>query len=150
MMFPGEEAKALAAALNGVECVDEDDRIPADAKEKGLVVVYGASDDLVEFRGAIEDEVDCYEGGTIYLSPSGILDEFKFSCGCEFAEQAKELAVRNAKTIEALWCREEGYSWTYRTEIPHATFDVVEEGEKYCRGCLGVERNAGAGATIGL
>ena len=37
------------------------------AKDNGLVVVFGASDDLMEFRGAIDDEIDCYVGGTAYL-----------------------------------------------------------------------------------
>lgn len=36
------------------------------AKENGFVVVTGASDDLIEFEGAIEDEGSCYEGGETY------------------------------------------------------------------------------------
>ncbi len=41
-----------------------------------------------------------------------------------------------AMTIDALWCKEPGYSWTFRTDIPHATFEVVEDGEPYCRGIV--------------
>lgn len=43
---------------------------------------------------------------------------------------------KSAKSIEALWCKEDGYSWTYKTEIPHATFEVVEDEEPYCRGIV--------------
>ncbi|MNJ75290.1 hypothetical protein D3C77_723610 [compost metagenome] len=41
-----------------------------------------------------------------------------------------------AKQIEALWSKEPGYSWTYKTNIPHALFEVVEDGEPYCRGIV--------------
>ncbi|MFK0092863.1 hypothetical protein [Pseudomonas sp. NPDC090592] len=39
---------------------------------------------------------------------------------------------KSAKPIEAHWCKEDGYSWTYKTDIPDATFDVVDDGEPYC------------------
>ena len=32
------------------------------AEENGLVVVFGASDDLCEIRGAEDDEIDCFDG----------------------------------------------------------------------------------------
>lgn len=28
------------------------------------------------------------------------------------------------------------FAWTYSTEIPHATFEIIEEGEKFCRGIV--------------
>ncbi|MNW22346.1 hypothetical protein D3C71_2237660 [compost metagenome] len=43
---------------------------------------------------------------------------------------------KSAKSIEALWCKEDGYSWTYKTEIPHATFEVADGDEPYCRGIV--------------
>ena len=27
-------------------------------------------------------------------------------------------------------------AWTYMTDIPHATFDVMDDGELYCRGIV--------------
>jgi hypothetical protein len=41
----------------------------------------------------------------------------------------------SAKTIEVVWDAE-GYSWIYETEIPHAVFDILEDGEKFCRGIV--------------
>ena len=37
--------------------------------------------------------------------------------------------------MKAVW-GEEGYSWTYETAIPHATFEILEDEEKYCRGIV--------------
>ncbi len=55
-------AKQLAAQLNGREYGSEITKEEeAAAKKAGLVVVYGASDDLVELRGAIEEEVGAYD-----------------------------------------------------------------------------------------
>lgn len=134
MKKPSEKVFEVARIMDGVESGEEDRRIPEDAKEKGIVVVYGASDDLVEFRGAIDDEAD--GPGEVYLVDGALLDESRFDCGCEWAERAKAEFTARSKTIEALWCEEEEFSWTYRTEIPHATFTVFEDGEKYCRGIV--------------
>ena len=43
------------------------------AKDNRIVIVTGASDDLVELEGAITDEGDCWEGGKIYVKaiPNG-------------------------------------------------------------------------------
>ena len=37
------------------------------AKENGFIIVHGASDDLMEIEGAINDEGDCFDGGTLKL-----------------------------------------------------------------------------------
>lgn len=99
------------------------------AKENNLVILFGASDDLMEFRGAIDDELDCFEGGTAYLTKFGLLQECE--CECVYYRNAKT----DAKTIEALWCEDE-YSWTYKTDLPHETFEIFEDDEKYCKGII--------------
>ena len=130
-------AKELAAKLNGREywreITNEEVR---QAKEAGLVVVFGASDDLIEFRGAIRDEGDCYDGGTVLFDAKGVLPSWDSASECE--ESAQEYFERKAKarTITALWAKEPGYSWTYKTDIPHETFEIVEDGEPYCRGIV--------------
>lgn len=47
------EARELAEKLNGRAYGDSFDDVKQEAKESGLVIVYGASDDLMEFDGAI-------------------------------------------------------------------------------------------------
>ena len=64
-------AKELAARLSdrkvGNEITDIEAQQAADA---GLVVVYGYSDDNMELRGAMDEEIGAYEGVTIYVSKS--------------------------------------------------------------------------------
>ena len=131
------DAKELAAKLNGREYLHEITRGEAElAKASGLVVVYGASDDLIEFRGAIRDEGDCYDSGTVLIDTKGVLPSWDEASESE--ESAQEYFERKAKarTITALWAKEPGYSWTYKTDIPHETFEIVEDGEPYCRGIV--------------
>jgi len=119
----------FAKMLDGNEYGDESWNEDGKAKELGFVVVFGASDDLCILMGAINDEVDCPDGKTIYLDKDGIFHECEL--GCKHACRARE----KCKTIEAIWDKE-GYSWIYETEIPHATFNIMEDGEKYCRGIV--------------
>ncbi len=129
----------LAAHLNGIEYPAHrsiSGQIVEQAKAAGLVIVYGESDDLMEFDGAFADEVGCYDGGEALIDKDGVLPEFESACEDE-DECAKYFARKTgAMKVEALWCAEPGYSWTYKTDIPHATFEVVEDGEPYCRGIV--------------
>lgn len=126
----------LALALHGISYPCRiDAHLIEQAKAAGLVIVYGASDDLMEFEGAFRSEASVYDGVTVLLDAAGALpmrDEIDEDEG--LADYFKRKPA--AKTIEALWCKEEGYSWTYKTEIPHATFEIVEDGESYCRGLV--------------
>lgn len=101
------------------------------AKQHGLVVVFGASDDLMEFRGAIHDELGAYGGTTAYVTQSGLLANDCDNEDCPHFEKMKA----TAKTIEACW-DVEGYSWIFKTDIPHATFEITEDDEPYCRGIV--------------
>ena len=104
------EIYELANKLNGREYGYEIDKLIAEeAKKYGFVIVHGASDDLAEFRGAIDDEINCYNGGRIF--------------------------ERGNKYIDAVWCKGE-YAWSYLTNIPHVDFDIYENGEKYCKGII--------------
>ena len=94
-----------------------------------IVVVYGYSDDLVEFDGAIREEVGAWEGATIYVDADGPIEPCE--CECKYYKAA----VSNAKHISAYWCRD-GWSWEFTTVIPHAEFFFYSEGEKYCRGIV--------------
>lgn len=99
------------------------------AKANGFVIVYGASDDLMEFEGAIRDEGGCYDGGRVYFNSYEV---------CQSGDD--EQAYHN--WINAVWYGEEKdengrqIGWTYETEIPHETFMIYEDGEPYCRGIV--------------
>ena len=121
--------------LNGMEYGEEiATEIQQCLKGSGLVAVFGASDDLMEFRGAIYDEVGCYDGGTAYLTKDGLLINKCDEDDCPYFEQIKKQVM----TIEALWNNENepAIAWTYKTDIPHSTFEIMEDGEVYCRGIV--------------
>lgn len=129
--------KELAAALDGREIGGE--IFPEEeqkAKADGLVVVYGYSDDNVELRGAIDEEIGAYEGAIIYITAAGLLEEpacdTAEDCTCPYFAAAKA----SAKTITAVWHDNGGPCWTFKTDIPHATFTVVEDGEEFCKGIV--------------
>lgn len=121
-----EKLLEFANKINGCEYGGPTDEQVAEAKEKGIVIVYGASDDLMEFDGALYDEFDCFEGGTAWFNDEGCISE----------EEPSDEEKQEAKFITAKWCKGE-YAWTYETNIPHCTFSMVEDGEeKYCLGLV--------------
>lgn len=127
----------LAAQLNGSEYpIRLSHAVVSAAKASGLLIIYGASDDLIEFAGAWEDEAGAYDGGTVQFDRDGIVPAFENVLHEPEAVRKWQEVQKRAVTVEALWCAEEGYSFTYKTDVPHATFEVVEDGEPYCRGIV--------------
>lgn len=125
----------FAAVLDGREYGNEiTKKEEADAKANGFVVVFGYSDDNMEFRGAIFDELSCYGGGEAFVTKDGILmNECDGGDDCPYFAKVCERASK----IEALWCAEnDGPAWTYKTDIPHCTFIIKEDGEPFCRGIV--------------
>lgn len=121
-----------ATKIDGGEYRKEISKEMADAlRESGLVAVYGASDDLMEFEGAIRDEVGCYDGGTAHLTPNGLLTNDCDDDNCPHFKRSK----KKAAVIKAKW-DEGGFSWRYETEIPHAKFVIKEDDENYCEGIV--------------
>lgn len=104
-----------------------------EAKESNLVVIFGASDDLIELRGAIYEELDMYNGGIIYFDKDGLL---KNECedGCPYFKKVQD----KAKQVLAAWDYD-GYSWSISADytLNAAYFDILDDdGSKYCKGCI--------------
>lgn len=100
-------------------------------KNHNYVMVFGYSDDNMEFRGAIHAGISAYDGTTAYLTSDGLVVN-KCDCdNCPYHEDAK----KNAKTIDAFFDLGE-YSWVYNTAIPHETFEILEDSEPYCLGII--------------
>jgi len=120
----------FAAILNGREMgkeITKEEELQA--KELGFVVIFGYSDDHAELRGFIYDEVGCYNGGEILLNKDGLFEDCE--CECKYSLIAKK-KTRSIKVI----CNKGKYFWTYETSIPHATFDVFEDGQPWCEGIV--------------
>ena len=110
--------ESLAATLNGRQMGHEITREEeADAKNFQLVVVFGYSDDVVELRGAIHDEISAIGG-------------------CHFNVTRGGEVFSNEFGIESVWCAPGEPAWTYKTDIPQATFEILEYDEVYCRGIV--------------
>jgi hypothetical protein len=103
------------------------------AKENGLIVVYGASDDLIEFEGAIHDERGAGDETDVLILEGKLFQDP--DCNCFYAQKAAEDAKAKGSVIKALFDKR-GYSWIYETNIPHATFEILEDDQKYCRGIV--------------
>lgn len=130
--------KEIAAALHGMEYPTPIPKNIRDAaKEAGIVIVYGASDDLMEFDGAIRDEIGCYDGGSVFLDSGGLCRDFNELCESKDFEGLRKYfdGIGKRKMIEAIWGRD-GISWQYETDVPHEIFDIMEDGEVYCRGIV--------------
>lgn len=127
-------AKELVEKLNGCEIGNETTKeIESIAKENGLVIVFGASDDLMEFRGAINEELGAYNGAKVKLNADGLLlNKCDSDDDCPYFAK---LMMESTHSIEALWVND-NIAWTYKTDLPHETFDVIEDDEIYCRGII--------------
>jgi hypothetical protein len=123
-------AKELADLLDGSEYGT--DVLVNTAKENNLVIVYGASDDLMEFKGTINEELGACDGTKVKLNANGLLLNECDSDSCPYFAQ---LMVESTLFIEALWCNDD-IDWTYKTNIPHETFNIMEDGEIYCTGIV--------------
>jgi len=122
----------LAAKLNGREYGDEiTSKEKSLAKENNLVVVFGYSDDLMELEGAICDEIGAWEGSKIYLNDLGIIVN---DCDDEDCPYFQKLVEHAPYYIEACWSEDDEFTWTYKTNIPVATFEILEDENKYCKG----------------
>lgn len=154
-MTPAE----FAARLHGRQYREEITAAEVvEAEAAGLVVVFGASDDLMEFRGAIYEELCGYDGISARVCADGILSEWPEPSEKPLSERAAERYFKRKaagfKTIEAVWCpkateadTEPFASWAFKTAIPHAEFDVMEGGELYCRGIVFRLADAAGGAS---
>ena len=125
----------LAGLLTGREYLSEMFKEEEQqAKAAGLLVIFGIGADMMVFRGFVRAE---REAPTIALiDAKGLLP---FREDIEHDDEAlKDYFARapQVRAVDALWAKEEGYSWTFRTSIPHATFEIVEGGELYCRGIV--------------
>lgn len=129
----------LAKKLDGKEYRQEiSEEILKEAKDNGLVIVYGHSDDLMELEGALDDEGSCYEGEEFLIDNEGLLPS-RDDIDDDDELEKYFLRKKKARKLEALWCTphpENEPAWTYATKIPHATFNVMEDGEVQCRGIV--------------
>lgn len=127
-MILREWADLLNGREYGLELSKEEE---AQALADGVVIIFGASDDLMEIRGFVNDELSCFEGGSAYFNQMGLLENRCDNDHCPYYQSRVDVSM----SVTAIWdC--DGYSWCYETGMPHETFDIMEDGEKYCKGIV--------------
>ena len=112
--------KVVASKLNGLQYPRDDEikELREQCKKDGIVICYGASDDLMELDGAIYNEYDVWEGGTV----------------C-FDENGNEASANNYYPITAIW-GQGNTSWQYEFAPKHEEFTIYEDDEVYCIGIV--------------
>lgn len=126
-------AKEWAERLNGREYREEMTAVEEkQAEADGMVIVFGASDDLIEFRGVIRDELGAWEGGVYKITSAKDV-----VCVTEHSANMH----RALPDVRAVWSPSIGddgpwTSWEITSTIPHETFDIMEDGEIYCHGIV--------------
>lgn len=123
----GNMVKEIAERLDGMQYGD---RIPKDieelAKENNIVIVYGYSDDLIELRGAIDDEIDAWGGGNVYIHNSKLMEVCDVDC--IYYQEARAKARKVTGTFKS--------HWTFDSDFEYEAFTVYEDLELQCIGMV--------------
>lgn len=121
------DIKEFANLLNGreygYELTKEEDEL---AKQLGYVIVFGYSDDCMELRGAIYDEVSAFGGRNIKISQRGLFIDHN----CNNCNENKN----NYNILKARYGKE--YFWEYYIDVHFECFSIMEDEDKYCRGII--------------
>lgn len=123
----------LAKQIDGIEYPAEEIRteFAKVARDAGLVIAYGQSDDLLEFEGAIRDEVGAYDSHTEPLNANGLITHECDDEDCPHERRIKE-AAKN--WVKAERCPDDApVSWRITASVPVASFNIMEDGEVYCQ-----------------
>ena len=125
-----EWAEKLSGRSIGEEITREEER---QAKEDGMLILFGASDDLIEIAGIFRDEIGAYGGKTIYLDRTGVFREPDYHClevpDCPFLKEAREKRKKIYGFYDGVW--------KFETDVPHETFCIWEEDEGlFCMGIV--------------
>lgn len=136
-------AKQFAALLNGREYRKEVSRAEsAQAKAAGLIVAFGYSDDNLELRGLVDDEISAY---------NGTVAEIRLDIMEPVEDEACPDCVARAGVIKvhAEWSPKDlNASWLITPSVPFEPFDIMEDGELFCRGAVfAAPAPAGAGTN---
>jgi len=123
-MTPKEWAELLHKREYLSEITDEE---AEQAKRDGVVILFGSSDDLLEMRGAVDDEVGAWNGTTVFFTKNGLVESRCNNERCPYHEEEKKTAAKVAV---------DGPPWVFATSIPHECFHILEDGEVYGNGIV--------------
>lgn len=139
------DAKRMAEILDGrtyreLDVTPEQEEV---AKAEGLVIITGYSDDNIEMRGAISDEVGAYDGKTFHIDHKGNIleawDDFTQDFETDLIgdtdrvlrELYKNYLLENTINVSGKFDHE-GYTWYIdlidpKEGLDYAYFDFLED-----------------------
>lgn len=156
LLTPGERRDAMAKALNGCSYCNLPWALVQRAKAERLLIVVGESDDIVSLYGVVNDEAS----SSFMVGPSGIqpslssmLEEClervsRYGEGDQTArKQLTDWVSANSQSGVVTANYPDEHGWSFKTELDHACFEVIEDGDVQCVGivlaldALGVSAN---------
>lgn len=130
----------LQKMLDGRQYRDETTKeIEQFAKDNNLVIVFGCSDDLAEFRGAINDEMGASDERVIYFDKNSLLNnECDEGDDCPYFKQLLDFRLNNLHDLYQLTVHqpEDEMFWSYSIDITHLKFEIFRDEEIYCEGII--------------
>lgn len=108
-----------------------------------LVVMFGHSDDLIEVRGAVHNEIDSYGDDKLALVLAGEKidddeDVMNIDIPGIFRLSDDYDQSNNPRLITVRYGSEENTQadWEFDTYMPHATFMLYLKGKPFCKGIV--------------
>jgi hypothetical protein len=140
-MIQMTSAKELAARLNGREYGNEITKEEeAEAKQNNLVVCFGYSDDITEFRGAIDEECGAGDDASHEFFWHSRTSKFRVITQREDYNNLIANGWVPPKiwfSVRVEWCPDDvKTSWRLTSSIPYESFEIYEDGDLYCIGCV--------------
>jgi hypothetical protein len=133
-------AQLLGTRQMGEEITPEEAAL---AKTHGLVVMFGAGDDVVQIRGAIKISKGVHKGRDFNITPIGLLPSWSeftadgLMCSESSCRAYFEMKDKGVHQITANQPDKGPWDWTFTTTIPHSTFDVFDDkDESFCQGIV--------------
>ncbi len=143
-MNTAQKLNEIASKLDGIEVGQENTVFTKDewvemAKE-GIVITFGYSDDLLELRGAIHDELGSNLGEKYMWFRGSIVAEGTIEEVNEIMEEHNLNQFEFKPSLFAEWRPKkdgnEYASWHIKVSAPHAEFWTMDYGELFCIGCV--------------
>lgn len=136
----------LAELLDGHDVLNRDMYgIPTNMEvwNNNLVVMFGHSDDLIEVRGAVHNEIDSYGEDKLALVLAGEKidddeDVMNIDIPGIFRLSDDYNQSNNPRLITVRYGSEENTQadWEFDTAMPHATFMLYLKGKPFCKGIV--------------
>ena len=146
------ENQILAGLLDGLQTpiVLSPDLIQR-AKTAGLVILFSNGDGVMEFEGAIQDEVEGYNGFNVFIDAAGLVPEFN-SIDRDDKNALRQYFQREtyARSLHLLNDVEISGAWTCKTDIPHEVFNIFAGDALVFRGIVFALADLMAGASVNV